>query len=155
MKSPSGHTGQVQRARPRAGAPQQRSAGEASALLRRLRGAVPSPGGRVRSCFPPARSEALAGAAALLPLLSGRLPTSSCVPGGPPAAWSARQAGRPGAWWCGAGPSGQRTTQTTDRAAFTRAPVPQLCHLSPVRWELHILQHCSKHAKAPRAPSNH
>lgn len=91
-------------------------------------GAVPCPAGPARPPSPPPPSEALAGAAALLPLLFGRLPTSFCVPGGPPAAWSARQAGHPGAWWCGAGPSGQRTSSSQGqshplyRASGTAAP---------------------------------
>ena len=108
--------------------PQGKSAPHAAAPPCVPAGAVPSPAGPARPPSPPPPSEALAGAAALLPLLFGRLPTSFCVPGGPPAAWSARQAGHPGAWWCGAGPSGQRTSSSQGqshplyRASGTAAP---------------------------------
>ena len=94
-------------------------------------GAVPSPAGPARPRSPPSPSEALAGAAALVPLLFGRLPTSFCVPGGPPAAWSARQAGHPGAWWCGAGPSGQRTSSSHRQSTFSTGASGTLHHLSP------------------------
>lgn len=155
MTCPSGHTGQVRvsktpsgsfSAAPRQGKsaprvassasfastsdlrPQGKSAPHAAAPPCVPAGAVPSPAGPARPPSPPPPSEALAGAAALLPLLFGRLPTSFCVPGGPPAAWSARQAGHPGAWWCGAGPSGQRTSSSQGqshplyRASGTAAP---------------------------------
>lgn len=104
VKSPPGHTGQAQRRDP---------GGSSSAALRR--GSICSAARGVRAvswrassvCFPPPRSERLQVLLlCFLFFLADFQPLHAFL--GPPAAWSARQAGRPGAWWCGAGPSGPK-----------------------------------------------